>query len=74
VASFAQEWELQNLLPELPFSTDRLPRRNAFVPDRLAIFITQILRPKGRLTRVMAETHNRVATLRYMSAPVTSPD
>jgi hypothetical protein len=27
--------------------------RALFVPDRLAIFIAQILRPKGRLTRVM---------------------
>jgi hypothetical protein len=50
--------------------------RALFVPDRLAIFIAQILRPKGRLTRVMMTVaasyrqRRASATLRYVSAAV----
>jgi len=52
--------------------------RALFVPDRLAIFIAQILRTQGPLDArhddgrclVQAEARERVATLRYMSTAV----
>ena len=62
----ARQWQATPLF----LQADRLP-------DRLAIFIAQILRPKGRLTRVMMtvaasykQRRASVPTLRYMSAAV----